>query len=183
MILKINKIEYSKFLYTIFTYDYGIIKVGSKLNLCKTNKKHRWKPLDIWYMINFEISTMQWRSIHNIRNIQILSEFNFENKAFSKINNYLILLNTILKNVPVWVSNYEIFKIIEKINKKNDLDSIKYILATLKVLDISWWLSVDGADKNVNKILKFINSNNIDKILKLSWISDETESFLKTITL
>jgi hypothetical protein len=51
-------------------------------------------------MINFEIETKKDITIHKIRNIKILSSFDYEKKSFLLINNFLELIALILKNSP-----------------------------------------------------------------------------------
>ncbi|MBT3728831.1 hypothetical protein HOG27_01850 [bacterium] len=50
--------------------------------------------------MNFEITTKENISIHKIRNIKILSEYNRENKSFKELNNYLVILSIIHKKIP-----------------------------------------------------------------------------------
>jgi hypothetical protein len=171
----------SDFLYTIFSYDYGIIRTNKKWTLSTTWRGVKWKTLDVWYVINFEISTKEEQSIHKMRNIHILSEFSHENRKFSEIHNYLIFLKTILKKIPEWVPNYEIFEIVEKTNISS-WEDIKLILSSLKVLDIAWELDIEHKDKIVKKILYFIHRNKIDTILKLSWIDEQIKEKLTEIT-
>jgi hypothetical protein len=83
------------FLYDIFTCDYGIIKTNKKAS--KTNTK----PLDVGYIINFEIITSKSYDIHKMANIKILSEFICEHKNFEEIHHYLSLLKTISKHIPL----------------------------------------------------------------------------------
>lgn len=173
-ILKISKISWSDFLYTIFTHDYWIIKASKK------NSK-REKTLDLWYLINFEIETKDKKDIHKIRNIKIFWEFQCENKSFSEINMYLTLLWVILKKSPIWVPIYEIIDILETIIKNENIDEAKLILAKLKVIDILWELNTNHHNQTISKILKFINQNKIWDIFRLTWISDEIKEELKKI--
>ena len=174
LIIKIGKIKEKDFLYTIYSYDYGIIKANKKLN-----KSHTWwKLLDLWYIINFEIITKEYSSIHKIKNIQILSEFSYENKSFNEINNYLILLNTVAKKIPLWTENYEIFEIFEVINSEKKINETSLILANLKIISLIWELRIEHADKTVLKILNFIHLNKITKIIKLVWIDEKIKKVL-----
>ena len=191
IVIKINKGQENNFLYTIFSYDYGKITTTKKYS-----KKE--KNLDLWYLINFEIETKEKKSIHKIKNIKIKSEFNFENKSFTIINSYLELLSSIVKNIPSWIAVYEVFDIIETINNKKEINEIHLLLAQLKMLMISWkieipppnppaisgqaLLSKEGEkDKIIKKILKFIDQNNINRILKLSGIEGELKEELENI--
>lgn len=174
IILKIEKIWVWEFLYTIFSRDYWKIRCNKKVS-----KKE--KTLDLWYLVNFEITTKENVSIHKIRNIKILSEFSQENKKFSELNLYLTILATILKNIPDWNPVYELFDLVELINKYENLDELKLILTKLKIISILWELNDNHKNQTVSKILKFINNNKIDRILKLSWINEEIKKELELI--
>ena len=174
IILKINKIKNKEFLYTIFTKDYWKIKCNTKLSKNE-------KILDLWYLINFEIYTKENVSIHKIRNIKISSEFSYENKNFKQINLYLVILSIINKNTPDWTAIYELFELIEILNITLDNDEIKLNLIRLKIISILWELNEYNSDITISKILKFINSNKIEKILKLTWINEELKNKLETI--
>jgi len=174
VLLKINKVSGKDFLYTIFTYDYWIIRASKK------NNKNE-KAIDLWYLINFEVETKEKRDIHRIRNIKISLEFICENKNFATINAYLTLLWTILNNTPIWVPIYEISDIIEAVLNYDNIDETKLILARLKIINILWNLDINHKNIIVGKILKFINNNKIWEILRLSWISDEVKEELKNI--
>ncbi len=163
-----------EFLYTIFTNDYWKIKCNKKLS--KTEK-----TLDLWYIINFEITTKENVSIHKIRNIKIISEFSHEKKTFSELNNYLILLSIILKKTPDWSPIHELFNLTELINISENINEIKLILIRLKVLSIFWELNENNSNKTISKILKFINSNKIEKILKLTWINTKLKKELEIL--
>ena len=141
----------------------------------------RWKKgksLDVWYLINFEISTKEEQTIHHMRNIHILSEFHHENKKFSEIHSYLIFLNTIRRKIPEWIPNYEGFEIVERINAEKKLEDTKLILASLKIIHITLDLPIEHNDITVKKILKFIHENKINNILRLSWIQEWTKTEL-----
>ena len=172
IILKINKIDSSNQLYTIFTYDYWIIK-------CSKKRNSKEKNLDLWYLINSEIETKENSGIHKMRNIKIKWEFKTENKSFSEINWFLETLWYLLRNFPEWVSNYELFWILEYIIKLKHLSEIQIILSKLKIKNIFWELNLEDKNKTVSKILKFINSNNIETILKLVWVDEKVEEELK----
>lgn len=134
IIIRIQKIKENDFLYTLLTFDYGVI-IGHK-KLSKSNIK----PLDIGYIIHFEIITTHEKSeIHKMTNIKIISEFICENKTFEEIHQYLSLLKTIHKNIPSGVPQREIFEIIEKINivSSQPFDiSVKIMLAHYKILQL-----------------------------------------------
>lgn len=161
-------------LYTIFSYDYWKIKAVKKLS-------KREKNLDLWYLINFEIETKNKTNIHKIKNIKIISEFNTENVWFSIINKYLELLSTILKHIPDWIAVYEIFEIMELVNSRKNISELQLILSKLKILAISWELNIEHQNKTVWKILKFVSSNYINDIFRLSGIGEEIKKELKDI--
>ena len=172
--LKINKIWQKDFIYTIFSRDYGKIRVNKKYSTKE-------KSLDLWYNINFEIETRKNNSIHRIRNIKIVSEFLNKKRNFSEINNYLLLLNSILKRIADWVPVIEISEIVEKINSYENLNEIKLILANLKIINIAWELGVEHKNITVWKILKFINNSKIDGLLKLNWINENIKKELEKL--
>ena len=174
IILKINNIKHNDFLYTILTENYWKI-------ICQKKKSSKEKTLDLWYIINFEIITKEERKIHKIRNIKILSEFITEWKWFNIINSYLELLSLVLNHTPYWTPILWIIGIFENINKIKDLNEIKIILSKLKVLNILWILNIENENPLIKRILKFIDKNKIDNILKLSWIDEEIKEKLKKI--
>lgn len=161
-------------LYTIFTKDYWKIKCNKKIS--KTEK-----TLDLWYVVNFEIITKENVSIHKIRNIKIVSEFDYKDKSFKELNNYLILLSIILKKSPFWYPIYELFNLIELINVFDNIGEIKLILLKLKVISILWELNENNKDVTISKILKFINWNKVEKILKLTWIDENLKKELEIL--
>jgi len=166
VILRISKLKEKDFIYDIFTYDYGKIKVQKK-------EWKKEKTLDLWYIINCEIETKEWKDIHKIKNIKIKSQFICDNKDFKTINEYLSIIGIIHKKLPSWIEFKDIFELFQEINDKNNIDECKLILAKLKVIDLLWELKVDNNNELVRKILRFINKNRIKDILKLSWINNE----------
>ena len=174
IIIKIDKMKPGEFLYTIFTKDYWKIKCNKKLSKQE-------KTLDLGYLINFEISTKENVTIHKIHNIKILSEFNHENKSFTEINNYLIILALVINKTPNGYPIYELFELLEIINQINDINETKLILLKLKIISIFWELNENNSNQTVWKILKFINANKIERILKLTGINEEILDVLKNI--
>ncbi len=174
IILNQKKIKGKDFIYTIFTKDYWKILVNKKLN-------SKEKILDIWYIINCEIKTNEKNDIHQIRNIKIKYEYLNQKRSFSEINSYLEILNYILKNIAIWIVFYEIFDIVEQINKSEKINEIKLILAKIKIKNILWELDINNKDIKISKILKFINQNNIKTIFKLTWIDENLIIKLKKI--
>ena len=175
IVLKVDKIAEKDLLYTIFSYDYWKLKVSKKFS-----KKE--KNIDLGYIINFEIITKENVSIHKIKNVKIKSEFNLENKrTFSEINIFLEILSLIYKESVVWIQNKEIFHLVEEINKKENIDKTKLILAKLKAKAIFWILNIENSDLIISKILKFVFHNKITDIFKLKWITSEFEEILEKL--
>ena len=173
IILKIHKIKQWEFLYTIFTKEYWKIICNKKIS-----KKE--KTLDLWYLINFEITTKEDINIHKIRNIKILSEFSRDNKTFYELNSYLILLSIVFKKTPNWSPIYELFDLLELLNSIN-INEIKLILIRLKIISIFWELNENNENNTISKILKFINANKINRVLKLTWINEQIKKELEII--
>ena len=174
IILKIKKLEEKNNLYTIITSDYWKILCNKKLNT-------REKTLDLGYFINFEIEVKNWVNIFNIRNIKIISEFNSMWKKYSIIENFLNLLKIVHLKLPEKLINLEVFNTLKEIVKYKNINSVKLILSQLKILNILWLLDLENKNLTIKKILYFINKNNIENILKLTWINDNMESELKQV--
>lgn len=166
-------------IYTFFSHEYGIIKTLYKGE--KVQNKSKGKALDVWYLINVEISTKEEQTIHSMRNIHILWEFQDQNKSFPEIHHYLILLSTLWKKMPYWVPNRELFDVVETITKSNRISEALIILWNLKVIDILWEMPLKDRNITVQKILHFIHNNKIEKILRLSWIQEKEKEWLKNI--
>ena len=166
IILKIHKPKDKDFLYTVFTYDFWKILVSKKKNTKE-------KALDLWYMVNCEIRTKDWYNIHKISNLKIVSEFYYENKPFDLIQDYLKTLSLVLKNTPDGNPAFEIFNILEQINKHKNITSEKLCLARLKIMNCLWDLNIIHSDPIIWKILKFIDTHNISDLLRLTGITDE----------
>lgn len=175
IVLNIKKIKDKELLYTLFTYEYWKIRANKKYS--KTEKS-----LDLGYIINFEIVTKENVSIHKIKNIKIKSSFNSnKDKNFYELNNYMILLSKIFKEIPDWVQNKEIFNIIDFVNNFEKIDEIKLILTKIKIESILWNLWDFHKNKLVEKIVNFIIKNEIKTIFKLTWINEETKKELEKI--
>ena len=174
IILKIHKVNTGEFLYTIFTKEYGKILCNKKLS-----KKE--KTLDLWYLVNFEIVTKENSKIHKIKNIKILSEFSSNNKTFIELNSYLTILLIINNKTHNWLAIYELFELLEILNSLENINDLRLILIRLKVVSIFWELNEDNKNQTVSKILKFINSNKIERIIKLTWINDDIKKELEII--
>lgn len=175
VILKIDKLREKDFLYTIFTSDFWKIKANKKVS--KTEK-----TLDLWYEINFEIHTKENVKVHKIRNIKILSEFNInKDKNFTELNNYLIILSIILREIPDWLPNNEILGILSHTNKYEKINETKLILSRLKIRAVLWELNINHSNKIIEKILKYVSNSRIENILKLTWINEEIKKELDLI--
>lgn len=174
IILKISKVKEKDFLYDIFTYDYGKIKVQKKWW-----KKE--KTLDLGYIINCEIETKESKDIHKIKNIKIKSEFICDNKDFNTINEYLNIIGIIYQKIPFWSEFKDIFELFEEINNKKNIDEIKLILSRLKIIDLLWELKIDNKNEIIWKILRFVNKNKLKEVLKLTWIDEDLKEKLKIL--
>jgi len=174
IILKIHKVDEKDYLYTIFTFDYWKILCQKKIN-----KKE--KTLDLWYVINFEIETKETRKVHKIRNIKISSEFQTENKNFTLIHQYLELLWIVLRNTPDGVPVSHVLEILEYIHSDHRLSEERILLAKLKCYNTFWILKIEHKNQTIQKILKFIDKNNITEILKLTGINTELKKELEQL--
>jgi recombinational DNA repair protein (RecF pathway) len=172
IILKIHKVNEKDFLYTIFTQEYGKIMCQKKFS--KTEKS-----LDIGYLIQFEIETKEWKKVHKMRNIKILSDFSPTNKSFDVLQNYLELLALIHQNTPEWVQAYGIIDIIEVIHNYENITADKLFLAKLKLLYIFWNLPYEDQNQTINKLLIYIHNKKISEIFKLWKIPEEIKKDLK----
>lgn len=88
IILKITSLKENEFLFDVFTYEYGKLKLKAK----KTKKE---KNLDLGYIINFEVNVKKENTIHEIRNIRIKNEFSYSDTSYEMIYEYLYLLKSI----------------------------------------------------------------------------------------
>ena len=159
IIKKISVLE-KDVIYDIFTYDFWRIKAKKKA-------KTREKSLDLGYIINFEVETKEWKDIHSIRNIKILSDFAYEWENFMIIHEYLRFLHTIIIHIPLGIWVKEVFQIVEAVNLKKKISAFKINLARIKILEIVGILECLHSDREIRKILEFIRISRIDDILKL----------------
>lgn len=173
IILKIHKVNEKDFLYTIFTQEYGKI-------ICQKKFSKTEKSLDIGYLIQFEIETKEWKKVHKMRNIKILSDFSPVNKSFDVLQNYLELLAMIHKNTPEGVQAYGIIDIIEVIHNYESITADKITLAKFKLLHIFGTLPYEHANLTVNKLLKYIHNKKISEIFKLWTIPEEIKKDLES---
>ena len=174
IILKIDKPKDKDFLYTVFTYDFGKIRVSKKKNTKE-------KTLDLGYIVNAEIRTKEGFDIHKISNIKIISEFDYKEKDFELIQKYLEILAFVTRQSPDWVALYEAFAILETINKYKNIDTTKLLLTKLKLMQCFWSLDISHKDLTVQKVLKFIDNRSIHDVLKLIGIQSDIERKLEEI--
>lgn len=175
VVLKIVSKTEKDFLYLTFFENYGKLVVIKK-------KKAREKALDIGYLINCEISTQEGRNIHSIRNINIVSYFDYKDKPFSEIESFMKLLSFIDKNTVDGNPVFEIFHWLETLLQKGKkLTQEKIILTKLKSQDIFWDLWEKHSNDTVKKILKFIHTHSMKDILKLKGIEEGILEELKKI--
>ncbi len=174
IIVSIKKRESEEDIYTLFSYDYGKILVQKK-------KKWREKPLDIGYIIQCEIVTWEGKTVHKIKNVKIKSQFLYEEKEFSTINEYLRLIALVKKWTPNWLPIQEIYELLSCLHKQEKLLEEKILLWQLKILHIFWTLQPENKNPTIQKILKFISENKIDTIVKLKWIDEELKNELRKL--
>jgi len=131
----------------------------------KNNKKE--KMLDIWNIVNFEISTKN--NFNNIKNITIINSINYNILNYNTIYEYLTLINYIFKLCPLNEVNTMVYDIVFEINKYKSISQEKIIFAQLKLLDILWyWIE----NKTIKKLNQYISKNNIKNILRLKWLNE-----------
>lgn len=174
VILKISSIKETEFLFDVFSYDYGKIKLKAK-------KSKKEKNLDVWYIINFEVNVKKENSIHDIKNVKIKNEFDYLWKNYEIIFEYLELLKLIDEKCPLNMPIYEIFNILNEINNFENITSEKIFFSKLKVFNILWFLPEEHKDQKIQKILSFIGKESIKNILKLKWLDEEIKKDLKSI--
>lgn len=174
IIVGIKKRESEEDIYTLFSYDYGKILVQKR-------KKWREKLLDIGYIIQCEIVTSEGKTVHRVKNLKIKSQFLYEEKEFSIINEYLRLIALVKRWTPNGVPIHEIYEVISSLHKQAEISEEKIILWQLKILNIFWVLKWDHTAPVVQKILRFIDENRIDTILKLKGIDKNLRDDLKKL--
>ena len=164
----------SDIIYTIFSYDYWKIQAVSK-----TSKKE--KTLDLWNLIDFEIETNEKSKINKIKNIKISSIFMYEWQEYKIIEQYLKIINIILKYSPEWLRIMSIFESIEFLHKQENLEYWKLLLLELKIINILWILNLEHKDEIIKKILNFIDKNNINTIFLLEKLNSDILEKLENI--
>lgn len=176
IVLQIQKSGKEENILTVFSEEYGKIKVQKK---AKTKEK----PLDIGYVFSSEIIQKEKQAIHTIRNIKVKEIFDYHDKSYESISLYLEFIWSILKHSPDWVQIKEIYKVGELINSIHDISTQELILWRLKILNI-FWLLPDTCEENpiIQKILKFIHGNKFEKILKLQKLDNELLEVLQNFS-
>lgn len=176
IILKKTKLKENEEIITMFTNEYWKLILKNKIS-------KRQKNLDLWYIINFEISVKKENQINEILNPKIKNEFQYNNKDFSLIIEYLELIKFIENFTPLNMQIIWIYEIFYKINEYKNLTYEKIVFSKVKLLSLLWILKTDeNDDETVKKVINFILKNNIDNILKLSWIEEKSLYLLKKIT-
>lgn len=174
IILKVQKIKENDFFLDLFCYDYWKIKLKAK-------KTKDFKNLDIWYNINFEIDVKKQNSIHEIKNIKIKNDFNYINKEYSVLIQYLDIVKLLIEKLPNHEPVYEIYNVLNEINNYKNITEEKLIFSKLKLLNILWVLNIHNSDLNIQKILSFISKESISNVLKLKWLDEKTLSLIKNM--
>ncbi len=168
MVIKIHSQKETEFLFDIFTYEYGKMKLKSK-------KSKKEKTLDIWYIIDFEINVKKENSIHEMKNIKIKNEFDYLNKDYSILLQYLELITLVYEKCPYNVAIYDIFHLLNGVNICENISSEKLLFSKLKVLSLLWILQIDNSNLQIQKILSFISKESIQNILKLKWLTQKNQ--------
>lgn len=176
IILKKTKLKENEEIVTVFTSEYWKLVLKNKIS-------KRQKNLDLWYIINFEINVKKENQINGILNSKIKNEFQYNNKDFSLIIEYLELIKFIENFTPLNMQILWIYEIFYKINDHKNLTFEKIIFSKIKILSLLWILkNEENNNEIVKKIINFILKNSIDEILKLSWVDEKNLAILKKIT-
>ena len=174
IILKTQKLKESEFLLDVFCYDYGKLKL-------KTKKSKDYKTLDIWYNINFEINVKKENQIHEIKNVKIKNEFDYLQKDYETILEYLKIIKIVLEKTPEHQEIKEIYNILNEINTFLNITKEKLIFAKLKILYVLWTLNIHSNNQTLQKILLFISKENISNIMKLKWLDENTQTEIEKL--
>lgn len=167
-----SSIKETEFLFDVFSYDYGKLKLKAK-------KSKKEKNLDVWYIINFEVNVKKENTLHDIKNIKIKSEFDYLWKNYEVILEYLELLKVVDKKCPYHMPMYEIYNIFHEINYFQNISDEKLLFGHLKILHILWILPQEHKNIRIQKILSFVIKESIKNILKLKWLDEEAKKELK----
>ncbi len=172
IILKITSLKENEFLFDVFTYEYGKLKLKAK----KTKKE---KNLDLGYIINFEVNVKKENTIHEIRNIRIKNEFSYSDTSYEMIYEYLYLLKSIWDNCAYNLQICEIYNVFCELNEIQNISEEKIIFSHLKILNILWLLPEIHQNPTIQKILSFIGKESIKNILKLKGLDENLKWELK----
>lgn len=174
LVLKIQSVKETEFLFDVFTSNYGKLKLKSK-------KSKKEKSLDIGYIIDFEVNVKKQNSIHEIKNIKIKNEFSYTNKDYTTLLDYLELIKIVIDKCPLNLPIYEIYNILNEVNSFENITDEKIIFAQLKILNILWVLKIDNKEPKIQKILSFIQKESIKNILKLKGLTPEDKKDLQVL--
>lgn len=175
LILKVHKNHTKHLLIDVFSKEYGKITL-------KAASHAQEKKLDIGYLINFEIRVKKEHDIHEIKNIKIQKVFEYEEKNYEILIAFLEILKSISVYAPWGVPIEEIF-FGSEILLKNQLKISQEILYIfhLKIFFILWMLPTSHHSQEIQKILKFISTQNFHTLGKLTWFTREIWSQLSQI--
>ncbi len=164
--------------YKIFFLDYGTLLVSKK-------KQTQERPLDIWYLINCEISTKTGRDIHTIWAVKILREFRCQEKSSWEIMHFLGLIATLSQDIMIGSPQKNIFDLVSQFLSHSDNHSLPYIiLIHLKIHMLLWNIWDSHENIHVQKILKFIyQEKKCETLLRLWNIPQESLEVLKRLCL
>jgi hypothetical protein len=87
-------------------------------------------------MIQVEIETKEYKKVHKMRNIKILSDFAPQNRDFGILNGYLEMLAMILRLSPDGLQIYQVLEIVETIHEYENITEEKLLLSKLKLSQI-----------------------------------------------
>jgi len=169
IVLRKVQIKESKNIIYLFSRDFWKITAWIKESKLKY-------PIDIWNIVNFGV-TLKW-NINNVDNYKIKRTINYDWLSFENISNILNLLVYIYTLSPAWVPNEILYD--DYINnmiffEKDETNKIITEFFKLKLIVTSWiWINISDIKKSVNfeKILNFIKTNKLEKILKVSGIDE-----------
>ncbi|EKD66817.1 MAG: hypothetical protein ACD_49C00009G0042 [uncultured bacterium (gcode 4)] len=169
IVLRKVQIKESKNIIYLFSRDFWKITAWIKESKLKY-------PIDIWNIVNFGV-TLKW-NINNVDNYKIKHAINYDWLSFENISNILNLLVYIYTLSPAWVPNEILYD--DYINnmiffEKDETNKMITEFFKLKLIVTSWiWINISDIKKSVNfeKILNFIKTNKLEKILKVSGIDE-----------
>lgn len=160
-------------IYFVFSASYWKI-------VCSKKPSKNEKNYDIWTEISMEIEVKEGINIHNIRNLKIKKEFNYEGKTYSTLENLLKILAYTKQNSPDGIENPLLYKTLEQIYIPT-INETKLILIKLKIYHALWVLNIFHENETISKILKFISVSTPEKIMKLKDIPEDIKKELDLI--